>query len=682
MTRMFSRVLIANRGEIACRVIRTARRMGLHTIAVYSSADAGAPHVRLADEAHLIGPPPAAESYLRADKIIEVAQASQAAAIHPGYGFLSENAEFAEACADAGIIFIGPPAAAIRAMGLKDAAKALVEKAGVPVVPGYHGARQEPDFLRQKAYETGYPVLIKAVAGGGGKGMRRVDRQQDFDAALASAQREAVSAFGDPRVLIEKYIPTPRHIEMQIFADAHGHALHLFERDCSLQRRHQKVIEEAPAPGMTPEVRRAMGDAAVEAARAAGYVGAGTVEFIADGRGALRPDGFYFMEMNTRLQVEHPVTEAITGLDLVEWQMRVAAGEALPMDQEDLVIDGHAVEARLYAEDPEKGFLPSTGKLVAIKLPTGEGVRVDSGVAEGDEITPFYDPMIAKIIAHGASREQALERLSGALASTIVAGPRCNAAFLKTLVDTEEFREGAVDTGFIEHNLENLGASSQPPDAQAIVAGTAQLLRMEYEKSNPSLLVRGRLGSQEWLYDPWSARKGFELAGRRHTIVPVATESGNFNVELFFDDDGPHLRAPGQKTDTWPQIEWNATLRLAELGDGSGAVVRGVDKVFVIRNGRQTTIALVDPLDVDLDHLDGDAGGQVKSPMHGKLVALLVSEGEEVAKGQLLAVVEAMKMEHALTSPLDGIVSEVTASAGDQVTEGARLMRVVKSEGE
>ena len=678
---MLPSLLIANRGEIACRVIRTARRMGLRTIAVYSSVDAKAPHTRLADEAYLIGPAPAAESYLRGDKIIEVAQASQAAAIHPGYGFLSENAGFAEACGQAGIIFVGPPASAIRAMGLKDAAKALVEKAGVPVVPGYHGSRQEPEFLRQKAYETGYPVLIKAVAGGGGKGMRRVDRQQDFDAALASAQREATSAFGDPRVLIEKYIPTPRHIEMQVFADTHGHVLHLFERDCSLQRRHQKVIEEAPAPGMTPEVRRAMGEAAIEAARAAGYVGAGTVEFIADGRGALRADGFYFMEMNTRLQVEHPVTEAITGLDLVEWQLRVAAGEALPLDQEDLVVDGHAVEARLYAEDPEKNFLPSTGKLLALKLPTGEGVRVDAGVAEGDEVTPFYDPMIAKIIARGASRDQALERLSAALSSTLVAGPKSNVAFLEALVDAEEFREGAVDTGFIEHNLEALGATPQPVDPQAIAAGAAQLLRMEYEKANPSLLVRGRLGSHEWLYDPWGSRKGFELAGRRHTVVKVETETGKTSIDLFFDEDGPHLLAPGQKNEAWPETEWNTSLRLAELGDGSGAVVRGSGKVFVIRKGRQTTVALVDPLDVDLDHLDGDAGGQVKSPMHGKLVALLVEEGDEVVKGQLLAVVEAMKMEHALTAPIAGVVSEVLARAGEQVAEGARLLTVTSERG-
>ncbi|MFI5014215.1 MAG: acetyl/propionyl/methylcrotonyl-CoA carboxylase subunit alpha [Hyphomicrobiales bacterium] len=676
---MFSSVLIANRGEIACRVIRAAKRLKLHTIAVYSDADAHAPHVRLADEAHRIGPPAAAESYLRADAIIEVASHAGAEAIHPGYGFLSENAEFAEACAAAGIIFVGPPAAAIRAMGLKDAAKTLAERAGVPVVPGYHGARQEPDFLRQKAYETGYPVFIKAIAGGGGKGMRRVDRQQDFDAALDAAQREAENAFGDPRVLIEKYVPSPRHIEMQVFGDTHGHVVHLFERDCSLQRRHQKVIEEAPAPSMTPEVRAAMGQAAVEAARAVGYVGAGTVEFIADGGGALRPDGFYFMEMNTRLQVEHPVTEAITGLDLVEWQLRVAAGEPLPFDQEDLSIGGHAVEARLYAEDPEKGFLPSTGKLFALKLPSGTGVRVDSGVEEGGEVTPFYDPMIAKIIAHGASREEALDRLSGALASTIVAGPKCNVAFLKTLVDAEEFRDGSVDTGFIERNLERLGAAERPVDPEAVAAGTAQLLKMEYDKFNPSLLVRGRLGSREWLFDPWSIRQGFELAGRRHTLLPVLTEAGKADVELFFDERGPSLLAPGQDAEAWPDIEWNAARKLAELGDGGGVVVRGGDKVLVVRNGRQTAVSLIDPLDVDLDHLEEDGDGIVRSPMHGKLVALLVSEGQAVAKGQQLAVVEAMKMEHALIAPADGIVSGLAAELGQQVAEGARLMTVSPS---
>src|SRR5919112_1807666 len=408
---MLESVLIANRGEIACRIIRTARQLGMRT---------------------------------------------KAASIHPGYGFLSERAEFAEACAKNGIVFVGPPASSIKAMGLKDAAKSLVQQAGVPVVPGYHGSKQDPDFLRQKAYEIGYPVLIKAVAGGGGKGMRRVEKVADFDAALESAQREAQSSFGDPRVLVEKYILSPRHIEIQVFADSHGNVVHLFERDCSLQRRHQKVIEEAPAPGMPPEMREVMGRAAVEAARAVGYVGAGTVEFIADGREGLRPDRFYFMEMNTRLQVEHPVTEAITGLDLVELQFRVAGGETLPFKQEDLRMSGHAVEARLYAEDPEHGFLPSTGKLWALSFPEDEGVRIDTGVEAGDEVTPYYDPMIAKVIAHGATRDEALDRLAAALGGTVVAGPKTNVAFLKRLCEAPEFRAGQFATGFIERNLDAL----------------------------------------------------------------------------------------------------------------------------------------------------------------------------------------------------------------------------------
>ncbi len=398
---MFKSVLIANRGEIACRIARTAKRLGLRTIAVYSDADADALHVRLADEAHRIGPPPAADSYLLIDALIAAAKAARADCIHPGYGFLSENADFAQACLDAGIAFVGPPPAAIRAMGLKSSAKALMEKAGVPVVPGYHGDKQEQKFLKEKAYEIGYPVLIKAVAGGGGKGMRRVDRHADFEAALAAAMREAKSAFGDERVLIEKYVTAPRHIEMQIFADRHGNAIHLNERDCSLQRRHQKVIEEAPAPGMSAVLRATMGEAAVAAAKAAGYEGAGTIEFIADGAGGLKKDGFWFMEMNTRLQVEHPVTEAVTGLDLVEWQFRIAAGEKLPLTQGEVPLNGHAVEARLYAEDPERGFLPSTGKLLALQFPQGEGIRVDTGVEAGFEVTPYYDPMIAKLIAHG-----------------------------------------------------------------------------------------------------------------------------------------------------------------------------------------------------------------------------------------------------------------------------------------
>jgi 3-methylcrotonyl-CoA carboxylase alpha subunit len=468
---MFPSVLIANRGEIACRIIRTAKRLGMRTVAVHSQADRGALFVRMADEAVEIGPAPARESYLVGERVIEAARRTGAACIHPGYGFLSENADFAEACAKAGIVFVGPPPKAIRAMGLKDAAKSLVERAGVPVVPGYHGPKQDPAFLRERAANIGFPVLVKAVAGGGGKGMRRVDRLIDFEEALVSCQREAAGAFGDPRVLVEKYVRSPRHVEIQVFADSHGNVVHLFERDCSLQRRHQKVIEEAPAPDMPPEVREAMGRAAVEAARAVGYVGAGTVEFIADGSKGLTPAGFFFMEMNTRLQVEHPVTEAITGLDLVELQFRVAAGAELPFVQADLAIDGHAVEARLYAEDPERGFLPSTGRLHALRFPTGEGLRVDTGVVEGDEVTPFYDPMIAKLIAHGRDRDEALDRLGDALSRVMVAGLRTNAAFLLALTRAEGFRTGAFDTGFIDRNLAELGAVPQPIDPGAAGAG-------------------------------------------------------------------------------------------------------------------------------------------------------------------------------------------------------------------
>ena len=470
---MLGSVLIANRGEIACRVARTAKRLGLRTIAVYSEADRGALHVRMCDEAHAIGPAPAAESYLVGARVIEVARKAGAECIHPGYGFLSENAEFAEACAAAGVVFVGPPPAAIRAMGLKDRAKALMEKAGVPVVPGYHGERQEPSFLREKAYEIGYPVLIKAVAGGGGKGMRRVDKHAEFEAALESAQREAKASFGDARVLVEKYVGAPRHIEIQVFADGHGNAIHLNERDCSLQRRHQKVIEEAPAPGMAPEVRAAMGEAAVKAAKAVGYVGAGTVEFIADSATGLRPGGYWFMEMNTRLQVEHPVTEAVTGLDLVEWQLRIASGEKLPLSQAQVPLNGHAVEARIYAEDPERGFLPSTGALVALKFP--EGVRVDTGVEQGSAISPYYDPMIAKMIAHAPTREVALDRLAQALGRTVAAGPRTNLGFLADLCRAEPFRKGAFDTGFIDRNLETLTVS----DHSAAAAFGAQQLLMQ-----------------------------------------------------------------------------------------------------------------------------------------------------------------------------------------------------------
>ncbi len=659
---MLESVLIANRGEIACRIIRTAKRLGMRTIAVYSEADANALFVQMADEAYLIGPAPARESYLRIDKIIEVARHAGVASIHPGYGFLSERAEFAEACAANGIVFVGPPASAIKAMGLKDAAKALVQQAGVPVVPGYHGSKQDPDFLRQKAYEIGYPVLIKAVAGGGGKGMKRVEKAADFDAALESAQREASSAFGDPRVLVEKYVLSPRHIEIQVFADAHGNVVHLFERDCSLQRRHQKVIEEAPAPDMTPEMRDAMGRAAVEAARAVGYVGAGTVEFIADGREGLRPDRFYFMEMNTRLQVEHPVTEAITGLDLVELQFRAASGEKLPFTQDDLTINGHAVEARLYAEDPEKEFLPSTGKLWALEFPEGEGIRIDTGVEAGAEVTPYYDPMIAKVIAHGDTRDEALSKLADALGQTVVAGPKTNTAFLKKLCEAEDFRVGRFDTGFIDRNLDALGVGPQPLDEVAASFGAAALISREIDRLRMSEHLKNDEPSS-----PWSQPDGFQLLGTRSVGMALRVDGERVEAREVFSAEhrGASTVAVGT-SDPWADEQVD---REVEAPHG----------VYVIRNGRQTLVQPYDPFDVDLEHMD--EGGAVKAPMHGKLVAVFVQPGDKVEKGQRLAIVEAMKMEHVLVAPSDGEVAEIAAEPGAQVAEGARLI-VLKAEEE
>jgi 3-methylcrotonyl-CoA carboxylase alpha subunit len=459
---MLRSVLIANRGEIACRIARTAKRLGMRTIATYSEADAGALHTRLCDEAYLVGGAEPRASYLAIEHVIAAAKRAGAECVHPGYGFLAENADFAEACARANLAFVGPPPSAIRAMGLKDHAKRLMEQAGVPIVPGYHGERQDAKFLREKAYELGYPVLIKPAAGGGGRGLRRVDKHTDFDAALEAAIRESQSAFGTGRVLIEKLIASPRHIEVQVFADSHGEVIHLGERDCSLQRRHQKVIEEAPAPGMTAALRKHIGATAVAAAKAVGYRGAGTVEFVADSTSGLRADAFWFIEMNTRLQVEHPVTEAITGLDLVEWQFRIAAGEKLPAAQDQIGFEGHAIEARVYAEDPEHDFLPSTGRIVALELP--KNIRVDSGVETGGEVPPFYDPMIAKIIAHAPTRDAALERLTKALDSTLIAGVRTNVAFLAALCRASQFRQSKVDTGFIDRNLTALGATPHEPD--------------------------------------------------------------------------------------------------------------------------------------------------------------------------------------------------------------------------
>ncbi len=646
---MFSSVLIANRGEIACRIARTARRMGLRTVAVYSDADARALHVRVCDEAHAIGPAPAAESYLSIARLIEAARRARVDCIHPGYGFLSENAAFAEACAAAGIAFVGPPPAAIRAMGLKDRAKALMDKAGVPVVPGYHGERQEAAFLRQKAYETGYPVLIKAVAGGGGKGMRRVDRHAEFEAALESAQREAQAAFGDPRVLIEKCVTSPRHVEVQVFADAHGNAIHLGERDCSLQRRHQKVIEEAPAPGMDNAMRAALGAAAVRAVQAVNYVGAGTVEFIADGADALKPEACWFMEMNTRLQVEHPVTEAVTGLDLVEWQFRIAAGEPLPLAQDGVTLTGHAVEARLYAEDPARGFLPSTGRLAALRFPAGEGLRIDAGVEEGDAIGPHYDPMIAKLVAHAPTREAALAHLASALERTLVAGPYTNSGFLAKLCRAPEFVAGRFDTGFIERHREAL--MPQGPDLAAAASGVLLLLCGWRERmARPAYRVADAPAS------PWDADDGFQLSGRRIVPLAVLVDGHPRTAELRFGPGGCAASVGGVAP------------------DDSAFAIEAAGAVYVMRHGRQTVVALSDPATLAAD--DGERGGAVRAPMHGRLSVLLVSAGDRVTRGQRLAIIEAMKMEHALAAPRDGLVADLSVPAGAQVAEGAILMTV------
>jgi 3-methylcrotonyl-CoA carboxylase alpha subunit len=646
---MFTSVLIANRGEIACRIARTAHRLGLRSIAVYSQADRGALHARLCDEAHEIGPGPAAESYLAIEKLIAAAKAAKADCVHPGYGFLAESADFAQACADAGLAFIGPPASAMRAMGLKDRAKALMLEAGVPVVPGYHGERQEPAFLKQKAYELGYPVLIKAVAGGGGKGMRRVDKHADFDAALEACRREAQAAFGDARVLIEKYVGAPRHIEIQVFADRHGNAVHLGERDCSLQRRHQKVIEEAPAPGMTPALRAKMGAAAVAAASAVGYQGAGTVEFIADGAGGLKEDGFWFMEMNTRLQVEHPVTEAVAGLDLVEMQFRVAAGEPLALTQEQVRLSGHAVEARLYAEDPERGFLPSTGRLVALQFPEAEGLRIDAGVDAGSEVTPFYDPLLAKLIAHGTTRNEALDRLADALENAVVLGPRSNLGFLAALARAPAFRAGDFDTGFVDAHLDELTAGPQGLDRAAVALAAQTLLARERARIDAALDRAPDVPAS-----PWDAADAFQLSGARSLALPLLADGESVTASVGYGDAGADVTVGG----------------VAPASDAF-AVAAG-DAVYVLRKGRQTRVSL---RDLTLDEAgDREHSGLVRAPMHGKVLAVLVEQGAEVRRGQRLAIIEAMKMEHTLTSPIDGVVTEIAAVQDAQVAEGAKLM--------
>jgi 3-methylcrotonyl-CoA carboxylase alpha subunit len=648
---MFDSVLIANRGEIAVRVARTAKRMGLRTIAIYSSADAQALHTGVCDEAHLIGPAPAAQSYLNGDAILEVARKTNAQCIHPGYGFLAENPEFAESCQRAGIAFIGPPPDAIRAMGLKDRAKALMTQVGVAVLPGYHGARQDPAFLKQKAYELGYPLLIKPIAGGGGKGMHRVDRHADFDEALESAQREGQAAFGDARVLIERLLTAPRHIEVQIFGDQAGNIIHLNERDCSLQRRHQKVIEETPAPGMSAELRKVMGAAAIEAARAVNYVGAGTVEFIADASKGLAPDAFWFLEMNTRLQVEHAVTECVTGLDLVEWQFRVAAGESLPLRQEQVPLKGHALEARVYAEDPAHGFLPSTGKVLAFDVPTGEGIRVDAGVAAGGEVTPYYDPMIAKVIASAPTRTDALERLAEALDRMRIVGPRTNAAFLAALLRTRSFRGGKFDTGFIDGNLATL-VPDREPDLAAAATGAARLIARESAQFT-------RENASGGVPSPWDARDGFQLSGIRIVQRRVLVDDAAMTAEIAYLPEGPQAAIAG-----------NAATLEATVIEENGAV-------YVLHKGRQTVVRAA-PMEIN-DSSSAAGSGAVTAPMHGKLLALLVEKGDPVRKGQRVAILEAMKMEHALLAPADGIVAEVAARPGLQLAERALILLIAAS---
>jgi 3-methylcrotonyl-CoA carboxylase alpha subunit len=678
---MFNKILIANRGEIACRVAATARRLGVRTVAVYSDADATARHVSFCDEAVRIGPAPARDSYLRGDLILAAAKATGAEAIHPGYGFLSENEGFAQACASANIAFIGPPPSAIRAMGSKSEAKALMEKAGVPLVPGYHGTEQDPAFLQKEADRIGYPVLIKASAGGGGKGMRIVHSAAEFAGLLASCQREAASSFGDDRVLVEKYLERPRHIEIQVFADAHGGCVYLFERDCSVQRRHQKVIEEAPAPGMTADRRRAMGEAAVAAARAVRYQGAGTVEFIAG------PDGtFYFMEMNTRLQVEHPVTEMITGHDLVEWQLRVACGESLPVTQEQLKLHGHAIEARIYAENPDKGFLPAIGRLTHFAQPAavefcrnadGEPihdpapVRIDAGVREGDAISPHYDPMIAKLIVWGATRDQAVARMRAALADTHIVGLANNVDFLTRLMHNHAFALARLDTGLIERERAALFPDRSRVPHEMLALAVARVVADE-------AAAAGR--------DPWQSRHGWRLNTLYRRTLTFKSQMGEHfgvhDVSLDYARDG-YVFAHGSVRAVLAIDSVQGTRLSLRLGDLRLAadVVRDADAgedLHIFLNGRHLALTLVDVI----AHAGEDAAeGRMTAPMPGKVIAVNVARGARVAKGSTLLVMEAMKMEHAIVAPADGVVEEILYGVGEQVAEGAALVAFAPAAG-
>ena len=657
-------VLIANRGEIACRVIRTARRMGVRTVAVYSEADAGAQHVLLADAAYLIGPAPARDSYLSIPRILDAVRRSGAEAVHPGYGFLSENADFAEACAAAGVTFIGPPAAAIRAMGSKSAAKALMQQASVPLVPGYHGTEQDPAVLAAEAARIGYPVLIKASAGGGGKGMRVVEAAEGFAEGLALAKGEAASAFGDDQVLIERYLTQPRHIEIQVFADTHGNVVSLFERDCSIQRRHQKVVEEAPAPGMTAERRASMGEAACAAARAIGYVGAGTVEFIveAGNAGGSENDAFYFMEMNTRLQVEHPVTEMVTGQDLVEWQPRVAAGERLPMLQHELGISGHAIEVRVYAEDPERDFMPAVGRLVHLRQPDeGPHVRVDTGVREGDAISVHYDPMVAKLIVWDQDRAGAVQRLRRALARYEVAGVRTNLDLLRQIAAHPAFAAAELDTGFIgRHGTALVPVRAEAPPL-ALAAAVAEVLRSQ---------VTAPHGADP--HSPWAMQTAWHMNGEAYQDMVLTDAGTTRTVRMTPQPDGMRLdfgHGPVQAVIADMDRGMDVTLDGIRTRVG---LVRDADTITVVIDGVNWPLNVVDPLLPPAAALAG--GDRIVSPMPGRIIAVQVAVGDSVARGDVLLVLEAMKVQMRLTAPRDGVIAAVRAGEGELVDEGVELV--------
>ncbi len=664
---MFKKILIANRGEIACRVAATAQRLGIQTVAVYSDADAQAKHVAACDEAVHIGGSAPKDSYLQWQRIIEAARATGAQAIHPGYGFLSENEDFAQACADAGLVFIGPPASAIAAMGLKAESKRLMDQAGVPLVPGYHGADQDAALLQAQADRIGYPVLIKASAGGGGKGMRAVERAEDFAEALASCKREAINSFGDDAVLIEKYVQRPRHIEIQVFADSLGNCVYLHERDCSVQRRHQKVLEEAPAPGMSEHLRKRMGEAAVAAAQAVGYVGAGTVEFIVEQTAYDQPETmrFFFMEMNTRLQVEHPVTEAITGLDLVEWQLRVASGEPLPLAQEQIPMLGHAIEARICAENPDKQFLPATGVLQVYAKPASTSfsvgaVRIDDGVRAGDAISPFYDSMVAKLIVHGQTREQALARLDVALSQLHIVGLNTNVQFLRHVLATESFSRAKLDTALIERERAHLFHQERLGAELAVAAVVAHTVQAEQALAGD---------------DPFSARDGWCSHGLAQRRFEFDFAGQRLHAQLSYGRDGLRL-ALGEQPAQALRTEWRGdelVLHLGARSERTRLYWQGeVAHVFSPRGA--TRITLIDAL----AHAGGSEheSGRLTAPMPGKIVSFLVKAGERVSKGQALALMEAMKMEHTIAAPADGQVGELLYAPGDQVAEGAELLKM------